>query len=57
MVDDLEKKFIGPGTAGIAQRIPLIDEYEIDKSVTKEGEYKLSVLEYNRVMPCSHNQY
>jgi len=49
---DLENKSIGPGTAGIAQRIPT-KEYKIEKG----KEYKLSILEYNRVMPCGQNQY
>jgi len=49
---DLEGKSIGPGTAGIAQRIPSTEEYEIG-----EDEYKLSILKYNRVMPCGQNQF
>ena len=50
--EDLENKFIGPGTAGIAQRIST-EEYEIGEG----EEYKLTVLKYNRVMACSQNQY
>lgn len=49
---------IGPGTAGIAQRIPSIIEYETGKEIKKEDKgYKLNVLKYNKVMPCSQNQY
>jgi len=50
---DLENKSIGPGTAGIAQRIPSTEEYEIGEG----EEYKLSVLKYNKVMSCGQNQY
>ncbi|MDO8622621.1 MAG: hypothetical protein Q7R52_00070 [archaeon] len=42
-------KFVGPGTAGIAQRIPS-GEYGIEKS-------DLYVVKFNRPIECSQNQY
>jgi len=42
--------FIGPGTAGLTQRIPV--KYEGTAKIDK-----LYVVEYNRVTPCSQNQY
>lgn len=41
---------IGPGTAGLAQRISPIRE-------EKSKEENLYVLRPNRLMPCSQNQY
>ncbi|MDO8516632.1 MAG: hypothetical protein Q7S33_00760 [Nanoarchaeota archaeon] len=44
------ESFIGPGTAGLTQRIPA--KYE----GTAKTE-RLYVVEYNRVISCSQNQY
>ena len=51
------EKFIGPGTAGIAQRIPSEEKYKIDESKKEIEGYDLSILRYNKVMPCGQNQY
>lgn len=48
------ENFIGPGTAGIAMRIPSMNnDYEL---ATKDIKY-LSVVKYNKVMACSQNQF
>ncbi|MEK6859412.1 MAG: hypothetical protein AABX54_01225 [Nanoarchaeota archaeon] len=51
-MEDLEYS-IGPGTAGIAQRIPAVD----NKYNMKGSKEHLSIVEYNNVMPCGQNQY
>ena len=50
------ENFIGPGTAGVAQRIPSEREYYLNNQEMQKI-YKLSVLEYNKITPCEHNQY
>jgi len=52
---------VGPGTAGVAQRISSSEEkYSSDKEVKylegldSEG---LEVLKYHKLLPCGHNQY
>ncbi len=52
-MEDLEDS-IGPGTAGIAQRIPAMDK---GYSNLKDAKKYLSIVEYNRIMPCGQNQY
>ena len=50
------ESFVGPGTAGLTQRISR--EGEKDKAMPyNASEEKLSVVEYNRVLECDHNQY
>lgn len=44
---------LNPGTAGLAQRIPL----EAYKAVDKPSKMDLYIVEYNKVMPCGQNQY
>ena len=46
----MEKQYdlISPGTAGIAQRI---------SSEEPSEEKEISILQYNTLMPCDHNQY
>jgi len=46
------KKFIGPGTAGIAQRIPAYEEKPLQNLMDK-----LYIVKPNNVMKCSQNQY
>lgn len=46
---------IGPGTAGIAQRIS--SEYEISGGIEGEETDGLFALMQNDVMPCGQNQY
>ena len=43
---------IGPGTAGLAQRIS--SKYEIGQEVKEEGLYALKP---NKLMVCGQNQY
>ncbi len=55
----MEKMYelIGPGTAGIAQRISSVheaEEYDASSKVEEDGLY---VLKRNSLMPCSQNQY
>ena len=49
------EEIVGPGTAGIAQRIqPEEKKYELKDLDPEENLYALRP---NKVMPCSHNQY
>jgi len=50
-MEELESA-IGPGTAGLTQRIS--SKYA---SKAKDKEKKLYVVEYNRLSPCGQNQY
>jgi hypothetical protein len=46
----MEEYKIGPGTAGLAQRIP-------SRVVESKEEERLYVLKPNKLMPCTRNQY
>ena len=52
--------FIGPGTAGVAQRIATDKEKYSSKEKfkyrTKEFE-ELEILKYHKIMACGHNQF
>ena len=52
----MEKSYkIGPGTAGLAQRIPTA--YDSKSENLEEESSKLHKLSFNEIMPCGHNQY
>ena len=49
------EKFIGPGTAGISQRISTYEsKQDLDFPDSKDGLY---ILKPNKVVACGHNQY
>ncbi|MBU1136391.1 MAG: hypothetical protein ABIG37_02575 [Nanoarchaeota archaeon] len=48
------ESFIGPGTAGIAQRISSNKNLEDD---SKSSEEKLYIVGYNKLLTCTQNQY
>lgn len=48
------EEFIGPGTAGMAQRIP---SYDMKDSLEDHYSSGLEIVRQNRILTCSHNQF
>lgn len=53
-MEELSDK-VGPGTAGIAQRVYKISMEE--KSIEESLEGEMYVLRFNKIMSCGHNQF